>query len=191
MKGFLLFAAGLGLSLAAGWIAFPAMLYERTPQPVRFSHKVHADTAGMKCEDCHSVRDDGRFSGIPPLAKCAECHAEPMGQTADEKRFVAQYVKANREVQWEVYSRQPDNAHFSHAIHVKAGKLSCETCHGSHGKTDALRPYEGNRVSGYSRDIWGRSMARLASGRAGMKMDDCMACHRSRGVADSCLECHK
>jgi hypothetical protein len=191
-RGILLFVAGLGTSLAAGWIGLPAVLYERTPQPVQFSHKTHSGTAGMKCEDCHAVRDDGTFSGIPALAKCAECHAEPMGTTAAEKQFVEKYVKANREVPWHVYSRQPDNAHFSHANHVKLGKVACETCHGGHGKTETLRPFERNRISGYSRDIWGPSLARFTgTGRAGMKMDDCMSCHRDKGVQDSCLDCHK
>ena len=42
-----------------------------------------------------------------------------------------------------------------------------------------MRVYEQNRISGYSRDIWGHSMSRL--GRAphdGMKMSDCEDCHR-------------
>ena len=37
-----------------------------------------------------------------------------------------------------------------------------------------------DRISGYSRDVW-----------RGMKMDDCVACHRQQGLEHSCLDCHK
>ena len=61
---------------------------QNRPQPVDFSHKVHADKAGTKCEDCHAFRDDGTFAGIPTLDKCAGCHAAAMGTTAAEKNFI-------------------------------------------------------------------------------------------------------
>jgi hypothetical protein len=84
------------------------------------------------------------------------------------------------------------NARFSHAIHVSRAKLACETCHGDHGRSQRLRDYEQNRISGYSRDIWGHNLARvgLAPGD-GMKMTDCESCHRDRGVAAGCLGCHQ
>ena len=91
-----------------------------------------------------------------------------------------------------MYSRQPENAFFSHAYHVKLAKLACEECHRDHGKTDKLRPYQEDRISGYSRDIWGVSMSRVAlAGRRGMRMTDCEHCHHSRGVKTGCLDCHK
>ena len=49
-----------------------------------------------------------------------------------------------------------------------------------------------NRLSGYSRDIWGPSIARV--GRKdwqGMKMSDCIQCHRAGGRESACLDCHK
>src|SRR5436309_750660 len=106
IRGKLIFAAGGLLALAAGWRGFPLILYTSVEQPVEFSHAVHQDKAGTKCEDCHSFRDDGTFSGIPALEKCAGCHAQPMGSTAAEKHFIDTYVAANREPQWRVYSRQ-------------------------------------------------------------------------------------
>jgi hypothetical protein len=148
----------------------------------------------MACEDCHSIGENGRFGGIPALDKCSTCHAEPVTQSAEEKLFVERYVKTSREIPWRVYSRQPDNVSFSHAIHVKLAKVACERCHGEHGKTDKLRAYEENRISGYSRDIWGSAMARISFRpveRPGMKMDDCAACHRDKGVTTSCVDCHK
>jgi hypothetical protein len=192
-RGTIFFAAGAAAALAFGWFAFPRVLYQRAAQPVAFSHKTHTgEKGGMKCGDCHAIRADGRFSGIPGIAKCAECHAGPLGDTPEEKAFISNYITPNREPAWLRYSEQPDNAFFSHAYHVNLAKLACEQCHGNHGQTGALRPYERNRISGYSRDIWGASISRIGAGeRPGMKMSDCENCHEQRGVKTGCVDCHK
>jgi len=179
-RGTWFFWVGASIALAAGWAGFPRALYERRPQPVEFSHKVHTGTGGMKCEDCHELRADGSFAGIPALEKCAGCHSAAMGSTAAEKRFIDGYVTPRREVSWAVYARQPENVYFSHAVHVKRAQLACAGCHGDHGQAETLPPYEEDRISGYSRDVW-----------LGMKMDDCVACHRQHGLEHSCLDCHK
>ena len=195
LRGTAIFLLGFAATLWAGWVAFPRALYTSAAQPINFSHKVHAgEKVGMACDDCHGIGEDGRFAGIPKLEKCSGCHAEPVTTNADEKILVERYVKPELEVPWLVYSRQPDNVAFSHAVHVKTAKLKCEKCHADHEKTDKLRPYEQNRVSGYSRDIWGRSMIRVSAKPGscpGMKMDDCARCHADNKVITSCLDCHK
>jgi hypothetical protein len=192
-RGKIFFFAGFAASLSAGWYGFPKALYERSPQPLAFSHQTHTgEKVGMKCEDCHGFRADGTFAGIPGVENCAGCHAEPVTESADEKILVEKYVKPNREIPWLVYFRQPENVFFNHASHVTLAKLACEECHGNHGKTATLRPFERNRISGYSRDIWGPSMARISTARRpGMKMDDCSQCHREQGRESACLDCHK
>jgi hypothetical protein len=178
---FLSYFSGLAISLAAGWTVLPQALYKEVPQPAPFSHAAHTgEKGGMQCTDCHAFRTDGTFAGIPKLETCAGCHAEPVGETASEKRFVEEFVKKEREPQWQIYSRQPDNAWFPHSVHVTRGKLACKSCHGSHGKSAALPPYRVNRISGYSQTVM-----------AGMRMDNCVACHRQRGLSHSCLDCHK
>ena len=177
MRGIFPFAAGMAVMLAAGWVGFPHAIYRSRPQPVNFSHQVHADKAGQKCEDCHSFRADGTFTGIPTLDKCSGCHAAPMGTTADEKNFVEQYVTPVREPQWAGYARQPENVFFSHIVHVKRAQLECRKCHGDHGSTDRLAAAREDRISGYS--------------RATMTMNACVACHRQQGLEHSCLDCHK
>ena len=190
--GYIPFAAGALTALAAGWAAFPHAIYRSQPQPVNFSHKVHTTTAGQKCDDCHAFRADGTFAGIPALEKCAGCHAAPMGTTAAEKNFIDRYVTPNREPQWLAYASQPENVFFSHITHVKLAGMKCETCHGDEGISDSLRPFQQDRISGYSRDIWGRPAAHSTVRTAGgMKMNDCVQCHRSHGLTHSCLDCHR
>ena len=184
-RGTIVFIAGVLAALGAGWAGFPRVINQTRTQPVAFNHQVHADKAASKCDDCHSFRADGSFTGIPTLDKCAACHVAPLGTTAAEKDFIEHYVTPQREPEWMVYARQPENVYFSHTTHVNRGHLKCERCHGNHGTTAALRPYQQDRISGYSRDIWG------GGGRPAMTMDGCVACHRQEHREYSCLDCHK
>lgn len=187
------FLAGAIAALGFGWFAFPRVFYQSAPQPLQFSHKVHTTTAGMQCEDCHTILTDGRFSAIPVVEKCAGCHAAPLGTTQEEKRLVDTFITPNREIPWRVYARQPDNVYFSHTNHVKLAKLQCSRCHGDQGKTDKLRAYEFDPITGYSRDIGEPKFLRVGSRRStpSMKMDNCIACHDEHKVATYCLDCHK
>jgi hypothetical protein len=173
------FAVGALVALAFGWAAFPRLLYATAEQPLRFSHRTHAsDETGLGCADCHATAEDGRFAGIPRVASCAGCHAEPQGDSADERRLVEEYVKPGREIEWRVYARQPENVRFPHAIHVRRAGIACERCHPGHGASDALSPHAQDRITGYSRDL--------------QTMNDCEACHAERSHArTACLACHK
>lgn len=192
-QGLVMFIGGLAASLALGWLAFPALLYEKIEQPLQFSHRVHAgEKVGLSCEECHSFRPDGSFTGIPGVEKCATCHSTQVTDSPSEKILVEEYVAGSRTIPWLVYARQPQNAYFAHVQHVKLAAISCERCHGPHGTSESLPAYERNRISGYSRAIWGPNISGLKSHEwEGMKMDDCSHCHQEHGVAESCLACHK
>ena len=177
IPGKLFFLAGALAALGAGWAGFPRAIYESRTQPVDFSHKVHAEKAGAKCDDCHAFRDDGSFAGAPALDKCASCHAAAMGSTAAEKDFIDRYVTPQREPAWLSYARQPENVWFSHAAHIKRANLACERCHGAIGASDKLPVYREDRVGGYSHET--------------MSMDACIECHRQKGNELSCIGCHK
>jgi len=178
-RGQLIFLAGMAAALALGWRGFPLLLFQRVPQPVDFSHRIHADKAGAKCEDCHSLRADGTFAGVPSLDKCSGCHAAAMGSSVQEKRFIDSYVTPNREIPWQVYARQPENVNFSHAAHIKLAHLDCAECHGPQGASSTLGPARVDRISGYSGSAHFQSM------------DACEDCHRRRRADNSCLTCHK
>jgi hypothetical protein len=185
--------AGVILGGLIGWVIFPLALYSTAPQPLRFSHKIHTgEQAGMSCDACHAFSDDGRFLGIPSERKCAECHSAAIGSTGDEATLVNTYITPGRPLPWKVYSRMPDNAYFSHAAHVRNAGLKCEECHGPHGSSDSLRTYAANRITGESRDIWGRSISGVpAQPWETMKMSRCVRCHEDHGHTGGCLECHK
>ena len=187
------FASGLGLALLLGWVVFPRVLYRQEHQPLEFLHKSHAEKSGIAdCAECHIIREDGSFAGLPAMDKCAGCHSERVGESDAEAILVNDYIKAERETPWLVYSRQPANVWFSHAIHVKRAKLGCIECHSTYGESDKVRVYEVNRISGYSRDIWGHSISRLRRApHEGMKMSDCETCHQRRNVVVGCLGCHQ
>jgi hypothetical protein len=187
------FGLGLAAALLAGWVVFPRVLYVQRQQPLEFRHKMHAEKSGIAdCSECHAVRQDGTFAGIPAMEKCAGCHSERIGESKAEATLVDNFIKPGYETPWLIYARQPANVWFSHAIHVKRAGLACTECHSTYGESDQVRVYELNRISGYSRDIRGHSMSRLRRApHEGMKMSDCEDCHRRRRVEVGCLGCHE
>jgi hypothetical protein len=174
----LFFLLGFAASLVVGWVIFPKLLYSRKKQPIDFNHVIHNESVAAGCESCHFFREDGSFSGVPKLKQCLECHAEQQGELANEAKFMKEYMDKEVEVPWLVYSRQPDSVFFSHAAHIKMAKMECVTCHGAIGESEYLKVYEENRITGYSRDIWGKNIAGFKRNTWDrMKMDDCAKCH--------------
>jgi hypothetical protein len=196
----LFFIFGLVASLVLGWVIFPELLYSKKNQPIDFNHVLHNELVDDGCESCHFFREDGTYSGVPKLAQCIDCHEEVQGESEEEEKFVMQYVAKGREVPWLVYARQPACVFFSHIAHVKMGQMDCVTCHGHIGESESLKVYEENRITGYSRDIWGKNIAGLKwNSWDRMKMDDCSECHQKNNVNQSsvqtqkggCFVCHK
>ena len=192
-RNILIFGFGVFVALLVGWVMFPRVLYSQKHQPLDFLHKTHAEKSGVAdCGECHTIREDGTFAGLPAMEKCAGCHSEAMGQSKAEATLVNGYIKPGTETPWLVYSRQPANVWFSHAVHVKRAGLACTECHASFGESDQVKIYEVNRISGYSRDIWGHSISRLRRAPyEGMKMSDCEECHERHKVEVGCLGCHE
>jgi hypothetical protein len=182
----LFFILGLLASLVLGWIIFPKLLYSKKKQPIDFNHSFHVAEVDNGCESCHFFRKDGTFSGAPKLEQCIDCHEEIQGIDPDEIKFVEEYVSKEREVPWLIYAKQPDCVFFSHAAHIKGADMECVTCHGHIGESESLKVYEENRITGYSRDIWGKNIAGFKENPWDrMKMDDCAECHQ---IADANIE---
>jgi len=157
----LTFGLGLATALAAGWFAFPYALYVRRAEPLDFRHKAHAEKSGVsQCTDCHALRDDGSFAGIPQADVCAPCHNESMG-------------KRN----WLVNFRQPANVWFSHAIHMRRAKLDCATCHGPYGESAQPVAYQQDRISGYSRQVMDMNTCEKCHRERKVEVG-CLGCHK-------------
>ncbi|WDN88936.1 hypothetical protein BuS5_01904 [Desulfosarcina sp. BuS5] len=196
----LFFIVGFLASLVIGWVVFPKLLYSQKKQPFDFSHAVHMEEVDDGCESCHFFRDDGSFAGVPKLEQCVDCHEEAQGESEDEAVFLNKYVAKGKEVSWLIYSKQPDCVFFSHAAHVKMSKMECSECHGNIGESEHLRVYEENRITGVSRDIWGKNIGGFKKNTWDrMKMDDCSECHVRENVKQTsvqtkkggCFVCHK
>jgi hypothetical protein len=196
----LFFILGLAASLILGWVIFPKVLYSQKKQPIDFNHALHVEEVDNGCESCHYFREDGTYAGVPKLADCIDCHEEAMGESENEARFVEEYVAQGREVPWFIYSRQQDCVFFPHAAHVIKAQMDCVTCHGHIGESESLPIYEENRITGVSRDIWGRNIAGIKRNTWDrMKMDDCSECHVRENVNQNsvqtlkggCFVCHK
>ncbi len=58
------------------------------PQPIAFSHRLHAGELGIACLYCHSGAEKSRHAGIPAASTCMNCHREvtaPFGAVRAEE----------------------------------------------------------------------------------------------------------
>ena len=174
---------GFIISFLVGWIFFGnhfavPPLYGKLTQPVSFSHNIHVKEAEMACEDCHYLKPNGRWSGVPKLAKCVECHEEPQGETKEEAHFIKKFVETGREIPWLIYSKEPKNVFFSHAAHLKIAGFKCRRCHGEMGYNDKPPVYVYSKLSKYPQHTV-------------IVMEKCMRCHKKFEAPNYCFTCHK
>jgi mono/diheme cytochrome c family protein len=125
-------------------------------QPIYYSHKVHAGTNQINCLYCHSGAQDSKFSNIPSVNVCMNCHkgikeykgpdvltredgTAVNGTTEIQKLYAyagwnpgtKTYDKPGKPIEWLKVHNLPDHVYFNHSQHVKVGKQQCQTCHGN------------------------------------------------------------
>ncbi len=160
----------------------PRLQYRTVEQPIQFNHKVHSEAVGMTCDDCHpSVPTDA--SPAFPISTCAvpRREGEQRGRAAPRRalrRDGARGAVARPRAAARERLLLPRAAHRA--------KIACERCHGPHGESPRRAPVQENRLTWYSRDIWGPSPTRPRGTWEGMKMTDCSSCHRA-AYARACL----
>jgi cytochrome c7-like protein len=133
-------------------------------QPIPFSHKQHAETTHLKCDDCHKLAPSGEVVSIPTGKGCMRCHAQVDAKSPAIKDLRA-YVDEKQPVPWVRVYEIPSFVEFSHGAHLNAG-VKCETCHGSVATRDRL---------------WRE---------ADLSMGGCINCHRQRSASIDCHSCH-
>ncbi len=116
-------------------------------QPIKYSHKLHAgavEDGGMAidCKYCHVGVEKGKQAGIPTVNICMNCH-KAVGETVngtgkEEIQKIRDAYTSGKPVEWIRIHNLPDHVFFSHAQHVKAGGLECQTCHGEIQKMEIV-----------------------------------------------------
>jgi mono/diheme cytochrome c family protein len=124
-------------------------------QPIYYSHKVHAGTNQINCLYCHSGAQDSKYSNIPSVNVCMNCHkavkeykgedklvredGTPVNGTAEIQKLYSYagwnpdtktYDKPGAPIEWVKIHNLPDHVYFNHSQHIKVGKQQCQTCHG-------------------------------------------------------------
>lgn len=134
------------------------------PQPVPFSHKLHAEHR-ITCNDCHRTAETSPRAGLPEANDCMACH-QTIAAGAEDIRRLAQMAHGGASIEWVRVYESPGFVFFSHREHLAAGE-KCESCHGDVTRHDVLV----QEVS--------------------ISMNACMNCHRQRGASNECYVCHE
>ncbi len=102
-------------------------------QPIKFSHRIHATDNKIDCKYCHTGPEESKHSSIPSTSLCLNCHnVIRYGTNTGEEEInkIHDAFGSGTPIQWVKVHNLPDHVFFSHAQHVKVGKLECEDCHG-------------------------------------------------------------
>jgi mono/diheme cytochrome c family protein len=111
-------------------------------QPIKFSHKVHAGDNKTDCRYCHSFADYSKSAGIPSNNVCLNCHKVVLSGRNSGKfeiNKIHRAAKTGKPIEWIRIHNLPEHVFFSHAQHVNAGKVACETCHGAVAEMNIMK----------------------------------------------------
>jgi len=165
LSGAVLLAAGL---LVAAVAYLGAKSQAASEPPIEFNHQIMVQV-GITCLFCHTDATRSPAAGMPSVEKCMGCHnviatGDPVIQQ------VAGYWQRGEPIPWPRVNQLPRFVYFSHRVHVVAGGLNCERCHGDVGQ-----------------------MAE-AEAVATMDMGWCLACHDqqpNKAQLRECVVCHQ
>lgn len=111
-------------------------------QPIKFSHKVHAQANRIDCNYCHYNAQHGKSAGIPSAGLCMNCHLVVRNGSHSGQFEIAKVVDAyenNKDIAWVRIHNLPDHVYFNHSQHVNVGQLDCAECHGVVEEMDILK----------------------------------------------------
>ena len=135
------------------------------PQPIAFSHALHAGKNAIGCTYCHTTALRGPVAGIPSAQRCYGCHRMVDADKPDIQQVTAAYTDA-KPIAWNRVNRLPDHVVFNHERHLANG-VDCVQCHGQVATMDVIQPV------------------------TDFPMGFCVECHRAKGAPTDCLTCHK
>jgi len=149
--------------LAAG-LAWFLLSSRPTPQPIAFSHRLHAGQYQLDCLFCHGNAARGAAASIPAVRDCYVCHWS-VGEGRPEIVKLERLVEEGLPIRWRKIVRLPEHVQFSHEPHVRRG-IECAVCHGQ---------VEEMEMTHQIREL---------------KMGVCVECHWENRASSDCLVCH-
>jgi cytochrome c551/c552 len=135
-------------------------------QPIYYSHKVHAGINQISCLYCHGNAWESRHAAVPSTNVCMNCHKTITSYDKGPKLYdvdgneingnaeIAKLHKyagfdpknpnawdpsMSKPIEWKKIHSVPDHVFFSHAQHIRAGKVQCQTCHGQIDQMDEVK----------------------------------------------------
>jgi hypothetical protein len=154
--------------LAAGFFFLSAQGRAASEPPIEFNHQVMVQ-AGIPCLFCHTDATRSPAAGIPSVEKCMGCH-DSIATGSPVIQTVADYWRRSEPIPWPRVNQLPRFVYFSHRVHVVAGGLNCERCHGDVGQMAEAQPV------------------------VKMNMGWCLDCHSQQPNRDQlrdCIVCHQ
>lgn len=158
----------VGFYITEGAIGLGRQQAYQPKQPIFYSHKVHAGINQISCLYCHGNAWESKHAAIPSVNVCMNCHKaiteykgpklfdeeqnEVNGTEQIKKLYsYAGFDPANASkwtpamikepVAWIKIHNLPDHVFFSHAQHIRAGNVQCQTCHGPITEMDEVRQF--------------------------------------------------
>ena len=116
------------------------------PQPIKFSHKVHAGDNKIDCQYCHIYARRSYSSGAPPVAICVGCH-KFVATGLDEVKKVMDYWQKQQPIPWVKIHDIPDFVRYPHYKHINAKNemypngIACQECHGPIETMDVVQKF--------------------------------------------------
>jgi cytochrome c2 len=155
-----------GYMVAKGAIGLGRQKEYEPIQPIYYSHKVHAGINQINCLYCHGSAEQSKHAAIPSVNTCMNCHKainayekgpklfDAAGNEVDGTAEIQKLYKyagfdpnqpnkwdasQAKPIEWVKIHNLPDHVFFSHAQHVNAGKIQCQSCHGEINKMDEVK----------------------------------------------------
>lgn len=177
------------------------------PQPIAFSHRLHAGEMQIACLYCHSAAEQSRHAGIPPAGTCMNCHqfvTAPLGALrAEDERAETEGRRPERVVSPEIAklyealalsnelqrdpAREPRPIEWTRVYRLpdyvyfdhRAHVAAGVSCQSCHGPVETMERVRqaGSLSMGWCVDCHRDTTALAPSARVKSASVDCSTCH--------------
>ena len=159
------------------------------PQPILFSHVIHAGSFGIECQYCHADARRSEYAGLPSVTRCLGCHAIIGAQDNPEIRKIHGYAQRREAIPWVRVFKIPEFTYFPHKPHVRAG-VACQKCH---GPVERMRVVGADTGPSLVNDV--KRLVGLRPPPPPLSMGWCIDCHRAENARGAkapldCVTCH-